>query len=369
MFFGSGRNGYGTEGGIIAGTWYAIKISESGTIVHDFVPCKRNSDNIIGWYDVTTDTFYQWGDSSIPLSTYSYPSRTIMSRFIVAGGAGGQGYSSGWPGQGGGTTGGSPENGYGTNAGPGTQISSPESPYPEINGGFGYGGNGVVDNGGRGGAGGGGWFGGSGTYPDHSADDNKGGSGGSGYILTENSWKPEYYIPDSEFYLSNGVTTLGGNTLNPNISKIEIDVIEAFCNKLVLHDATGYKTYDESESKWVVFSDSITPELIDEYGRYDIPNIDGMLKRFEVIMDDPDDLLTGIEVSYIPLPQSIVFLVPRRYKIGRTIVDAVYDTSIYDFQTNVSKYNDEYNAYKITIDKIQDSESLLKLYSIMLLSQ
>jgi len=350
---------------------YNLKIKESDTVVHDFVPVKRNSDNTIGLYDVIDNTFktFSGTTTAIPLSPVTYPSRSLLSRFIVAGGAGGQGYSSGWPGKGGGTTGGSPENGYGTNGGPGTQTSSPQSSYPEINGGFGYGGNGVLVSGGRGGSGGGGWFGGSGTYPDGSNDNDKGGAGGSGYVLTEDSWKPEYYIPDSEFYMSNAVTTLGGNTLNPNITKIEIDVIEAFCNKLVLHDAAGYKAYDEDESKWVVFSDSITPELIDEYGRFDIPNVEGMLKRFEVIMDDPDDALTGIEVSYVPLPQSIVFLVPRRYKIGRTIIDAVYDTSIYDFQTNVSKYSDEYNAYKITIDKISDSESLLKLYSIMLLSQ
>lgn len=374
IYFGNGHNGTSSGSvwgdGYVPGTWYAIKISESGTMVHDFVPCKRNSDNAIGWYDVIDDVFYVWGNSSIPLSNVTFPSRSLMSRIIVAGGAGGRGYSSGLPGKGGGTTGGSPQNGNGTNMGPGTQSESLQSTdYPDINGGFGYGGNGVIVNNGRGGAGGGGWFGGSGTYPDGSNDNDKGGSGGSGYVLTESSWKPEYYIPDSEFYLSNASTTLGGNTLPPNITKIEIDVIEAFCNKLVLHDAAGYKSYDESESKWVVFSDSITPELIDEYGRFDIPNLDGVLKRFEVIMDDPDDALTGIEVSYVPLPQSIVFLVPRRYKIGRTIIDAVYDTSIYDFQTNVSKYSDEYNAYKITVDKIQESESLLKLYSIMLLSQ
>jgi hypothetical protein len=370
MFFGSGRNGYGTEGGDIAGTWYAIKISEGGTMVHDFVPCKNNSNNQIGWYDVITDTFYQWGNSSVPLSTYNYPSRSLLSRIIVAGGGGGQGYSSGFPGKGGGASGGSPENGYGTNAGPGTQTASPQNlTYPEINGGFGYGGSGVIAGGGRGGSGGGGWFGGSGTYPDGSNDNDKGGAGGSGYVLTSDSYKPEYYIPTSEFYMSNAVTTLGGNTLTPNMTKIEIDVIEAFCNKLLMYDTEGYKTYDEDQDKWIAFSQTINPSLIEEYGRYDIPNINGMLSEFQVVVDDPDDALTNIEVSSIPLPQSIVFLVPRRYSIGRTIIDAVYDTSIYDFSTNVSIYDDQYNAYTVTIDKTQESDEVLKLYSIMLFSQ
>ena len=371
MFFGSGRNGYGTEGGVIAGTWYAIKINEDGTIIHDFVPCKNNSNNQIGLYDVTTDTFYQWGDSYIPLSDITYPSKSLMSRFIVAGGGGGYGYPSGGvPGKGGGTTGGTADNGYGENNGPGTQTSSSHSlSHPEIDGGFGYGGNGILVNGGRGGGGGAGWFGGSGTYPDYSSDNDKGGAGGSGYVLTESSYKPEYYIPDSEFYMTNASTVLGGNTLPPNITKIEIDVIEAFCNKLVLYDNEGYKAYDEDLETWTVFSPTITPELIDEYGRFDIPNVNGTLDEFEVIMDDPDDALTGIEVEMIPLPQSIVFLVPRRYTIGRTVIDAVYDTSIYDFSTNVEMYDDQYNAYTVTVDKLQDVDEALKLYSIMLFSK
>ena len=376
IYFGNGHNGTSSGSvwgdGYVAGTWYAIKISESGTMVHDFVPCKRNSDNAIGWYDVIDDVFYTWGTDSVPLSDVTFPSRSLMSRIIVAGGGGSYSGNSSYPGGvGGGTTGETKTGGNGVTGGGGTQTESPSvASHPEANGGFGYGGHGYHIGLGRAGCGGGGWYGGSGSHPNgRDADDIKAGQGGSGYVLTESSYKPADYIPDSEFYMTNAVTTAGGNTLPPNITKIEIDVIEAFCNKLVLHDAAGYKAYDEDESKWVVFSDSITPELIDEYGRFDIPNVEGMLKRFEVIMDDPDDALTGIEVSYVPLPQSIVFLVPRRYKIGRTIIDAVYDTSIYDFQTNVSKYSDEYNAYKITIDKISDSESLLKLYSIMLLSQ
>lgn len=352
---------------------YGLKFYEDGVLVRDYVPCKRNSDNAIGLLELCTNTFVLSSNSNptgIPLQTITYPSRSLMSRFIVAGGAGGRGYSSGLPGKGGGTSGGSPQNGNGTNMGPGTQSASPQSTdYPEINGGFGYGGNGVIINNGRGGAGGGGWFGGSGTYPDGSNDNDKGGSGGSGYVLTEDSWKPEYYIPTSEFYMSNGVTTLGGNTLPPNITKIEIDVIQAFCNKLLMYDMDGYKTYDEDQDKWVVFSQTINPSLIEEYGRYDIPNINGMLDEFQVVVDDPDNAISNIEVSAIPLPQSIVFLVPRRYSIGRTIIDAVYDTSIYDFSTNVSIYDDQYNAYTVTIDKTQESDEVLKLYSIMLFSQ
>lgn len=366
IWFGAGRN---SGGAIIPATWYAIKISESGIMVHDFVPCKRNSDNTIGWYDVIDDVFYVWGNSFIPLSDVTYPSRSLVSRFIVAGGGGSTAGSQG--GKGGGTSGEKTASAQGVTGGPGTQTSSPEvAGHSECNGGFGYGGSGVQINTGRGGCGGGGWYGGSGSHPNgRNNNDIMGGNGGSGYILTEDSYKPEYYIPDEEFYMTNVVTTTGGNTLNPNMSKIEIDVIEAFCNKLLMYDMEGYKTYDEEQNKWVVFSQTIDPSLIEEYGRYDIPNINGMLSEFQVVADDPDNALTNIEVSAIPLPQSIDFLVPRRYSIGRSIVDAVYDTSIYDFDTNVSIYDDQYNVYTVTIDKTQESDEVLKLYSIMLFSQ
>ena len=351
---------------------YGLKFYEDGVLIRDYVPCKRNSDNAIGLLELCTNTFVLSNNSNptgIPLQIVTYPSRSLMSRFIVAGGGGSVAASQG--GKGGGTSGERTASAQGVTGGPGTQSSSPEViDHPECNGGFGYGGSGVQINTGRAGCGGGGWYGGSGSHPNgRNANDIMGGNGGSGYVLTENSYKPEYYIPDSEFYLSNGVTTLGGNTLTPNMTKIEIDVIEAFCNKLLMYDMDGYKTYDEDQDKWVVFSQTINPTLIEEYGRYDIPNINGMLDEFQVVVDDPDNAISNIEVLAIPLPQSIVFLVPRRYSIGRTIIDAVYDTSIYDFSTNVSIYDDQYNAYTVTIDKTQESDEVLKLYSIMLFSQ
>ena len=297
------------------------------------------------------------------------PSRSLMSRIIVAGGGGSIGKIAG--GRGGGTTGEMCASNQGVTGGPGTQTESPSVPgHPECNGGFGYGGSGYQIANDRPGCGGGGWYGGSGSHANgRNENDIMGGNGGSGYVLTSDSYKPTGYIPTEEFYMTNGVTTLGGNTLTPNMTKIEIDVIEAFANKLVLYDNEGYKTYDEDLETWRVFSPTITPELIDEYGRFDIPNINGTLDEFEVVMDDPDNLLHGIEVSYFPLPQSIVFLIPSRYVVGRTVIDAVYDTSIYDFSTNVEIYDDQYHAYTITVDKLQDTDDVLKLYSIMLFSK
>lgn len=365
------RGGYQNH---INNTTYGIKFKVNGVVTHDFVPIKRDFDGTVGLYDIVGESFktYNYTATATALQTVTYPSKTLLSRFIVAGGAGGFGYNSGYPGKGGGTTGGTIQNGNGENNGPGTQASSPQSTnYPGISGGFGYGGKGYVASGGRGGAGGGGWFGGSGTYPNGSSDNDKAGAGGSGYILTENSWKPDYYIPDEEFYLENGITTLGGNTsLIPNVSKIEIEVIEANCFKQIIHDREGYKAFDREAERWSVIPyTEITPAVIEEYGVYAIRNLRGVQDKFDILIDDPMDLVSYGEVTAFPLPQNITFLIPKRYKINRTVYDVVYDETVYSFSTHVSIYDEENNAYTLTIDKLQDVDSLLKLYSIQLFSQ
>lgn len=353
-------------------TWYSIKIYESGVLVHDFVPVHRTDLNLTGFYDVIGDMFAQCQGSDfseVPLADITYPSKTLMSRFIVAGGGGGRGYSSGYGGKGGGSTGGTQVNGNGVTGGPGTQTSSPSvSGHPESDGGFGYGGSGYVINNGRGGSGGGGWFGGSGSHPNgRNQDDIKGGNGGSGYVLTEDSYKPDYYIPDEEFYLEDASTTLGGNTLIPNMSRIEIDVVSAFCTKLMIYDSDGYKAYDVNSNVWsVVTSGPITPELIEEYGIYQIQSLNGVRNEFDVVMDDPDDIVSGIDIEYFPLPQEISFLVPKRNHYNREVIDASYDDTIYDMKTTFRKYDNEYNAYVVSIEKKMESDEIFKLYSINL---
>lgn len=357
-------------------TTYGIKIKVNGEITHDLVPVRRNGDNYAGFYDVITNTFTQYYNSPNNVTTkalqiVTFPTKTLLSRIIVAGGAGGMGYNSSQPGKGGGTTGGTVTNGNGTNMGPGTQTYSPQSDaYPGISGQFGKGGTGYVASNGRGGAGGGGWFGGSGTYPNGSSDNDFGGAGGSGYILTTDSYKPEYYIPDEQWYLENASMTLGGNTLPPNISKIEIHVIEAGCLKMLIHDAQGYKIYDKENQTWSLYStEPVTPEDIEEYGVYIIKNLTGVRDQFEVLTNDPDDLATGCSVSGFEKAQNITWLIPKRYKIARTVVDAVYDNTVYTFSQIVSKYDDSHNAYTLQIDKSEDVESLLKIYSVQLFSK
>lgn len=42
----------------LIGRMYSFKIYDDGTLVRDFVPCKRDSDNTVGAYDIVNNVFY-----------------------------------------------------------------------------------------------------------------------------------------------------------------------------------------------------------------------------------------------------------------------------------------------------------------------
>lgn len=109
---------------------------------------------------------------------------SLSSRIIVAGGGGSVGAANKPGGAGGGTTGISCTENYGTGGQGGTQTAGGEgsSSNTSTAGSLGQGGKGISHAGGYGGAGGGGYYGGAGSHPDGSGDDDRGGGGGSGYI-------------------------------------------------------------------------------------------------------------------------------------------------------------------------------------------
>lgn len=159
------------------------------------------------------------GASDIRIGTDS-----LYARVLVAGGGGSDGATSKTGMYGGGTTGGSTTQSYGTGGYGGTQTGVSSSSWQTTSqststttqadayAGFGFGGNGIARSSGYGGAGGGGWYGGSGSYPDSSGDDDRGGGGGSGYMYTASSasYYPSGCLLNSQYYLENA-TTLAGN--------------------------------------------------------------------------------------------------------------------------------------------------------------
>ncbi len=152
------------------------------------------------------------------------------SRIIVAGGGGSDGGSSYAGGAAGGTVGTTANSGCGTNYGGGNQTYSGTGAATtaatqvtvglgtgalnQTYGGFGFGGAGVYYASGYGGAGGGGWYGGCGTYPDGSVDDDKGGSGGSSFVWTPATAAsvPAGYTVPASAYLVNATTVSGSSS-------------------------------------------------------------------------------------------------------------------------------------------------------------
>lgn len=150
---------------------------------------------------------------------------SLLARVIVAGGGGSDGATTKIGMYGGGTSGGAATQSYGSYGYGGTQTgftttvtalttqptTNSSSNYP---GGFGFGGFGVHQSSGYAGAGGGGWYGGCGSVPDGSGDDDCGGGGGSGFVYTgQNVTVPSgstYKITSQ--YAMTSTTLAAGNT-------------------------------------------------------------------------------------------------------------------------------------------------------------
>lgn len=126
----------------------------------------------------------------------------LLSRIIVAGGGGGS-YSPYTGGAGGGLAGGTGYSANDRHRPGGTQYQGGIGRVSTENGSFGKGCS-AKDSTGEGG--GGGWFGGAGM------NGVEAGGGGSGYVLTKDSYKPTGYTPTSEYYFDNVVMESGGNT-------------------------------------------------------------------------------------------------------------------------------------------------------------
>ena len=299
---------------------------------------------------------------------------TLYSRIIVAGGGGGCGAGPNgnrYGGAGGGESGSWDTNGsgYGDIPGPGTQTESPQSgSYPTINGGFGYGGNGVTADGGIGGAGGGGWYGGSGCHPDGSSDDDRGGCGGSGYLYTESSHKPAgYLVTDPSLYISDGELSTGMNTLEYGLTKIEIVVNEVSSTiKILAGDSQGYKYYDTENNTWSLLpTQELSDENFETYGVFDISDDTGLANAYYVYFHDEENEITGCNLYIIPPQQTVEYHLGDFIDITDHELDVSYDEST----TTVNhefEYYDEDEKRKIncimTFNKTSSSD--IKAYGI-----
>lgn len=301
-------------------------------------------------------------------------SDSLYARLIVAGGAGGHGAaevsSSRFGGAGGGASGNNPnQSDYGTVPGPGTQTGSPAyASRPEVAGGFGYGGNGFYENGGYGGAGGGGWFGGSGCIPDGRTDDDRGGAGGSGYVLTNSSFKPEGYLLDEKYYLSNTVMTTGGNNLRRGQAKIEVDVLDALYVKYLIYDEEGSKYFDKELNKWVIYSRNVPKtEDFEQYPLYEIKSFEGIVGNYQIYVFDEYNVFTKATITVIPNTQHARIRKYTTFLFDKYTLDSEIDENVLDMNIIVKRAGiaeDAHFDFDITADFLSKPVFDQKIFAI-----
>jgi hypothetical protein len=351
-------NESGHDAGKVYAKIYSFKIYENNILKRYYLPFKSKPDaeeQICGLYDIINGVAYTSpkGDpfvcgDVVEKTEYENEETSLLSRIIVAGGGGGQGAPGKFGGTGGGTSGAwFSGDGYGTNNGPGTQNSTPAQ--STAGGGFGYNGVGTYNNGGFGGSGGNGWFGGNGTDPDGSGDDDKAGCGGSGYVLTESSYKPAGYIPDSRYWMTETMLTQGGNPTR-NMTKIEISVENVSAAYIIAHDEDSYKSYDKDNNEWIPIEvDELTPSVFEEYGAMlsIITTDKGLTSRYMFYVYDKYEIgVDSLKTLVLPLTQSVKLSEKTQLEILESVID--YDK---DENTDISMtYNISGTAEKRAVD-------------------
>ncbi|MBO4734922.1 MAG: hypothetical protein J5614_00865, partial [Paludibacteraceae bacterium] len=313
---------------------YSFKrtVRSSGNISNYLVPCVNQSDPTqIGFYDLAGKTYYFKGGGDtftcgqvVPkteyMGTVSNTTNSRLSRFIIAGGGGGQGSPIGLGGDGGGEEGEECKGTatYGSNKGPGKRTSGSSF---EVTTSGDAGGSSYVDSiKTYGGGGGYGWYSGYGTQNTvtvkMSSDDvNKGGSGGSSYVFSEETdqYKRSGYRVDTSYWMTDTKNILGGNPVR-GMTRIEIE-IESTSERVLsvmASDSDGYKAYDTEMNSWIslIDIDELTPEIFTEYGiaLESIENDEGLSFPYKLYVYDPFD--TGVNKIYsyvVPAQQRITF--------------------------------------------------------------
>jgi hypothetical protein len=316
--------------------------------------------------------------TDVPSSIYSFPSTMYdmsgggsdvridvdddLHRIIVAGGAGSEGALGTIGGFGGGTSGGDANGTIGTNNGPGTQLEGFA---------FGYGESGKYYSAGYGGSGGGGWYGGHGTTPNGSGDNDKSGAGGSGYILTATSNKPTGYGCDNpEVYMTEESTIQGGNTLPLWHTKISIECLE-IASKCLCQDAEGYKYLTEDTSvdppvkRWTLLeSQTITPETFATYGS-GFQTDNGLLNKYKILCYAENDNVDAIDLCVIPNQQTIHVDIDNSVSILNCVIDDIYNAASFTRYCNI-KRNDESNTIEIQVDHVLNDNKIYKAYQLNL---
>ncbi|HBF4082231.1 glycine rich domain-containing protein [Clostridioides difficile] len=239
----------------------------------------------------------------------------LLSRIIVAGGAGaGSGY--GYTGShGGGIVGNNGEGSESRWTAGATQTEGGRGQVGGLGGSFGKGNrsSGDMTNAPKFG-GGGGWFGGAGSASIFAS-----GGGGSGYVLTKDSYKPVGYTPTNEYWLENTSMTVGGNNINASHGKVKITLLQAlpFLNISSYNSTTATFKADHTDPTLLtkieyfiddVLKETITTDLTTEKTiNYTLE--DNALHTLKIVVTDSNNAtaekVLSISKNIMPLPENV----------------------------------------------------------------
>ena len=269
----------------------------------------------------------------------------LYARAIVAGGGGSDGASSKPGKNGGGLEGVSATESYGDGGHGGAQTSpgNGSASSSATRGSFGIGGTGVFRSSGNGGAG-----------------------GGSGYVLTVDSFKPDGYLLSDVYYLSDTTLQQGGQTGD---GLVIIEVLEFHVLSLILAvDEDGVKGFNGSE--WVFVGEHPTVNMFNTYGITELPTVFEGLKagaQYAYLNTNaskkPKD--ASLVVDMLTPPQTInqiePFIIPEgfvvdRIKLNYTNTNAGAVGYEYDVANNEMRF-----TYTLTAPSRQDNVLLSKV--------
>ncbi|HEK4860915.1 hypothetical protein JY817_11105 [Clostridioides difficile] len=241
----------------------------------------------------------------------------LLSRIIVAGGGGGT-YDKQHGGDGGGLKGTLGTSSTGAAAHGGTQFEGGRGRDKDGSCDVFFGKGATPENPSSQSGGGGGWFGGA--YP--ASGFGNGSGGGSGYVLTKDSYKPPGYTPTSEYYFDNVVMTTAGNTTvvgDYSDGRAKITLLQAlpFLNISSYNSTTATFKADHTDPTLLtkieyfiddVLKETITTDLTTEKTiNYTLE--DNALHTLKIVVTDSNNAtaekVLSISKNIMPLPEDV----------------------------------------------------------------
>ena len=137
--------------------------------------------------------------------------------------------------------------------------------------------------------------------------------------------------------------------------------------KILCKDIDGLKWYDEELESWDLLDAPETEVTFQTFGSDQFTSDAGLKTNYDVLIYDPDDIVTGVTMNFTPKKQTVT------YSISSNIV---VDDIIYDYEAIPGLYNIEFEIDRVhtnnewvynittTLEKLAVTDRICAVYSI-----